>query len=161
MKDREAGCAALHGVAKSQTEQHINNKKIIRAGEGIGFPGGSDGKESTCNAEDMSLIPGLWRAPGRGHGNPLPGLLTGESPWTEEPGGLQSIGSQRVEYDWVTKHSTGEGILKIIVASFFLFFIKMSKRVIFIIWCCWFEKDQELMACYTCIELRTFYILSE
>ena len=59
MKDREAGCAAVHGVAKSQTGQHINNKKIIRAGEGIGFPGGSDGKESTCNAEDMSLIPGL------------------------------------------------------------------------------------------------------
>ena len=37
-----------------------------------GFPGGSDGKESACNAGDMGLIPGLGRSPGEGHGNPLP-----------------------------------------------------------------------------------------
>ena len=36
-----------------------------------GFPGGSDGKESTCNAGDLGLIPGLGRAPGEGNGNPL------------------------------------------------------------------------------------------
>ena len=60
--------------------------------------GGSDGKESTCNAEDMGLIPGLGRAPGRGHGNPLPGFLPGESPWTEDPGGLQSMG-HRIGHD--------------------------------------------------------------
>ena len=35
------------------------------------FPGGSDGKESTCNAGDLGLIPGLGRSPGRRHGNPL------------------------------------------------------------------------------------------
>ena len=35
-----------------------------------GFPGGSDGKESTCNAGDRGLIPGLGRSPGGGHGNP-------------------------------------------------------------------------------------------
>ena len=70
MKDREAGCAALHGVAKSQTGQHINNKKIIRAGEGIGFPGGSAGKESAYSVGDLGLIPGLGRSPGGGHGNP-------------------------------------------------------------------------------------------
>ena len=33
-------------------------------------------------------------------------FLPGESPWTEEPGGLQSMGSQRVRHDWATKHST-------------------------------------------------------
>ena len=33
-------------------------------------------------------------------------FLHGESPWTEKPGGLQSIGSQRVGHDWVIKHST-------------------------------------------------------
>ena len=33
--------------------------------------GGSAGKESACNAGDLSLIPGLGRCPGRGHGNPL------------------------------------------------------------------------------------------
>ena len=32
-------------------------------------------------------------------------LLSGESPWTEEPGGLQSMGWKRVGHDWVTKHS--------------------------------------------------------
>ena len=36
-----------------------------------GFPGGSDSKESTCNAGDLGSIPGLGRSPGEGHGNPL------------------------------------------------------------------------------------------
>ena len=35
------------------------------------FPGGSDGKESAYNAGDSGLIPGLGRAPGEGHSNPL------------------------------------------------------------------------------------------
>ena len=56
----------------------------------MGFPGGSDGKESTCNAGDLGLIPGLGRSPG-GHGNPLQysclenshgqRSLVGYSPW--------------------------------------------------------------------------------
>ena len=36
-----------------------------------GFPGGSDGKESACNATDLGSIPGLGRFPGEGNGNPL------------------------------------------------------------------------------------------
>ena len=36
-----------------------------------GFPGGSAGKESTCNAEDLGLIPGLGRFPGEGNNYPL------------------------------------------------------------------------------------------
>ena len=36
-----------------------------------GFLGGSDGKESACNAGDPSFIPGLGRSPGGGHGIPL------------------------------------------------------------------------------------------
>ena len=36
-----------------------------------GFPGVSDGKESTCNAGDMGLIPGSGRYPGEGNGYPL------------------------------------------------------------------------------------------
>ena len=35
------------------------------------FPGGSDGKESACNAGDLGLIPGSGRSPGEGNGNPL------------------------------------------------------------------------------------------
>ena len=37
----------------------------------MGFPGGSDGKESACNAGDLGSIPGLGRSPGGGHGSPL------------------------------------------------------------------------------------------
>ena len=36
-----------------------------------GFPGGSDGKESPCNAGDLGSIPGWGRSPGGGHGNSL------------------------------------------------------------------------------------------
>ena len=35
-----------------------------------------------------------------------PAFLPGESPWTEKPGGLQSMRSQNVRQDWATKHST-------------------------------------------------------
>ena len=37
----------------------------------LGFPGGSAGKESTCNAGDLGSIPGLGRYPGEGNGYPL------------------------------------------------------------------------------------------
>ena len=37
----------------------------------LGFPSGSDGKESAFNAGDLSLIPGLGRSPGGRHDNPL------------------------------------------------------------------------------------------
>ena len=37
----------------------------------MGFPGSSDGKESTCNAGDLDSIPGLGRFPGEGKGYPL------------------------------------------------------------------------------------------
>ena len=64
----------------------------------MGFPGGSVGKESACNAKDLGSIPGLGRSPGGGHGYPfLYSCL--ENPMEEEPGGLQSMGSQRVGQD--------------------------------------------------------------
>ena len=37
----------------------------------LGSPGGSDGKESSCNARDLGLIPGSGRSPGEGNGYPL------------------------------------------------------------------------------------------
>ena len=40
----------------------------------MGFPGGLESKEFTCNAEDLGLIPRLGRSPGGGHGNPLQDL---------------------------------------------------------------------------------------
>ena len=37
----------------------------------VGFPGGSDGKASACNAGDRGSIPGSRSSPGDGNGNPL------------------------------------------------------------------------------------------
>ena len=59
-----------------------------------GFPRGSDGKESTCNAGDPGSVPGSGRSPGEGNGDPLQYILAWRTLWTEEPGGLQSIGSR-------------------------------------------------------------------
>ena len=44
---------------------------------GRGSPGGSGSKESTCNAGDLGLIPGLGRSPGEGNGDPV--FLSGGS----------------------------------------------------------------------------------
>ena len=71
-----------------------------------GILGGSDSQESACSAGDLDLIPGLGRSPGGGDVATHPVFLPGEFPWTEEPGRLQSMGSQRVRHDWATKHST-------------------------------------------------------
>ena len=61
-------------------------------------------KESTPRQE-------TW-GPSLGRGDPqekgtatLSSILAWRIPWTEEPGGLQSIGSQRVKHDWVTKRT--------------------------------------------------------
>ena len=57
----------------------------------MGFPGGSDGKESVCNAGDPGLIPGWEDLLEKGtaiHSS----ILAGRFPWTEEPDGLQSKG---------------------------------------------------------------------
>ena len=46
---------------------------VVVVGDNIttDFPGGSDGKESACNAGDPGLISGSRRSPGEGNGNPL------------------------------------------------------------------------------------------
>ena len=46
------------------------------------------------------------KIPWRTEWQPTPIFLPGESPWTEEPDRLQSMGSQRVGYNSATKHST-------------------------------------------------------
>ena len=63
-----------------------------------GFPGSSDGNESACSVGDLGWIPGLGRSPGEGKGNPLQ-YFAWEIPRMEEPGRLQSMGSQRIGHD--------------------------------------------------------------
>ena len=62
----DAGAAVTHFLKSKQcfrTSEHLNPENS--------FPGGSDGKESACNAGDLSSIPGSGRSPGEGNGNPL------------------------------------------------------------------------------------------
>ena len=81
---------------------HLYERDVIhcKLHEGI-FPGGSDGKESACNAGDLCLIPGLG-----GSLATLSSILAWRIPRTEEPGGLHFIGLQRVRQDWATKTHT-------------------------------------------------------
>ena len=51
------------------------------------------------DARDANLIPGLGRSPGVGNGNPFQSSCLENSVDREEPGGLQSMGSQRVKHD--------------------------------------------------------------
>ena len=53
----------------------------------MGFPGGSEGKASVCDAGEPGSIPGSGRSLGEGNGNP-PSILTWEISWTEQPSGL-------------------------------------------------------------------------
>ena len=69
----------------------------------LGFPCGSAGKESACNAGDLGSLP-IWAA--LLHGYPMEkgkaihsSILAWRIPGTEEPSGLPSMGSQRVGHD--------------------------------------------------------------
>ena len=59
-----------------------------------GFPGGSDGEESVCNVGDLGQEDLLEKAMAT-HSS----ILAWRILWTEKPGGLQFIGSQRVRHD--------------------------------------------------------------
>ena len=68
----------------------------MSSGYGIAsFPGGSAVKNLSTMQE-----PWVGKIPWRRAWQPTPVFLPGESPWTEEPGGLQSIRSQSVGRDW-------------------------------------------------------------
>ena len=62
------------------------------------FPGGSDGKESTCNVGDLGSIPGLERPLEEGMATHS-SILAWRIQRTEEPGRLQSMGSQNVRHN--------------------------------------------------------------
>ena len=62
------------------------------------FPGGSAVNNLPANAGHVGSIPGLGRAPGEGNDNHS-SILAWRIPRTEEPGGLQSMGSQRAGHN--------------------------------------------------------------
>ena len=64
----------------------------------MGFPGGSDGKESACNLGDLGSIPGKKDLLEKGMATHS-SILAWRIPWTKVPGGLQFMGLQRVGHD--------------------------------------------------------------
>jgi len=91
-------------------EEKTNNLAYIKYGR---FPGGSDGKASAYNAGDL------------GQDDPLEKEMATHSsthawkiPWMEKPGGLQSVGSQRVGHDCATSlHQLAEDLIRFCFCS--------------------------------------------
>ena len=87
----ESFCPGINPVPLNQNFWHIRLFKKPPVNPSVGFRGGSDSKKSSCNAEDLGLIPGLGRSLGGGQGNPLQRSclenphgqrnLAGYSPW--------------------------------------------------------------------------------
>ena len=105
-RDSGAWWAVVHGVAQSQTPLKwlsSSSSNPLCNNVSLGFSGSSDGKESSCNMGRPGFYPGLGRSL-ETEWLPTPVSLAWRSPWTEDPGGLQSMGLQRVGHDWV--HST-------------------------------------------------------
>ena len=53
--------------------------------------------------QEMWVYPWVRRIPWKRKWQPTPSILAWGIPWTEEPGGLQSMGLQRVRHDWATE----------------------------------------------------------
>ena len=101
----------------SQVYRHCGQRQVCRTSSGCAvvflggaleltqdFSGGSDSKASAYNAGDLGSIPGSGRCPGEGNGYPLQ-YLAWKIPWSEQPDGLQSLGSQRVDCDLATERA--------------------------------------------------------
>ena len=76
-------------VTRGATAQQLLLKHLIK----------KKNKEYACSAGDLDSISGSGRPPGERSGNPLQCSCL-ENPMAEEPGGLQSMGSQNVIHDW-------------------------------------------------------------
>ena len=68
----------------------------------MGFPGGSLVKNPSDNAGDVGLIPS-WEDPLEKEMATPSSIFAWETPWTEEPVGLESVGHKRVRYNLATK----------------------------------------------------------
>ena len=81
---------------KTNKQTNVELKAYVKLKNSI--PGGSEDKESACNAGDWGLILGSEYPLEKGMATQS-NILVWRIPWTEEPGRLQSMGSQRVRHD--------------------------------------------------------------
>ena len=87
-------CCGCFGVLSRHSNLLISN---------TGFQGGTSGQEPAHQLRRFKRLgsdPWVGTIPWKKAWQPTSVFLPGESPWTEEPGGLQSIGSHRVGHDW-------------------------------------------------------------
>ena len=72
----------------------------------MGFPGGSDSKESTCSVGDLGSTPGLGRSPGGGHGNPLQySCLKNPHGQRSLAGVVHGISESNTMTEWLSMHT--------------------------------------------------------
>ena len=86
-------------------------------------------KNLPVNAEDLGLIPGFGKSLGGGNGNSLQYSCL-EMAWTEESGGLQSMESQRVLHDLMTKQqhrAKNDKILPLFLCRFLLHSLNLTR----------------------------------
>ena len=104
---RLVGTKRVHHILWQSNKPRLNQLKCNSAGRNQ-LRAVRDGKPQQWASKGRSSCQ-LWseRSPGEGNGNPIH-ILAWRSPWTEEPGGLQPMGLQRVRHDWVTNTNTQE-----------------------------------------------------
>ena len=75
----------------------------------MGFPGGSDGKESACNVGDLGLIPESGRSPGEGNGYPTLVFLPGEFHEQRSFAGPSPWGHKELDTEQLSTHTSSWG----------------------------------------------------
>ena len=99
----DAICDTMQGPRVYHTKWHKSEREIPKDITYMYFPGGTTGKEPACQFrihKRCGFDPWVRKTPWRRKWQPTPVFFPGESPWTEEPGGLQSMGLQRVGHNW-------------------------------------------------------------
>ena len=106
--------------------EHEKNHQFFHSVEAKGFPGGSDGKDSTCNGEDPGVIFGWEESLEKGTATHS-SVLAWRIPWTEEPCGLQRVGHNWANFHYHSDQWEGIWLGKMSHCFFFL------KKIIFIL----------------------------
>ena len=128
-------------------------------GEGIGYPLQYSWASLVAQCGGPGFKTWVWLIPWRMAWQPAPVYLHGESPGTEEPGGLQPMGSQKVRHNWATKqHSTqvlfcrycSKNPFSCLLFKFFFHFFVLSGRVpLFCLPDHWFILLPHTVCCWT------------